>query len=205
MSSLQLGVDCPTTSTFFDVLLPNDRAQAEVKPRSMCVFERPTGNPSYRHERDAAPETELVLRWISVVGNYDYIVDNVFGADGSMRFHVYAAGIALQRGTSAATAADARDIGEDEHGVLVGNGLLAVNHDHFMSFRLDLDVGETDNRVVRQALVPDSVSGNPARTDIWKVSPPPSSGAAPPPIPPPPTMPETAASAPAPPMGPPFN
>ena len=170
MSSLQPGVDCPTTSTFFDVLLPNDRAQAQVKPRSMCVFERPTGNPSYRHERDAAPETEMVLRWISVVGNYDYIVDNVFGVDGSMRFHVYAAGIALQRGTSAATAADAHDIGEDEHGVLVGNGLLAVNHDHFMSFRLDLDVGETDNRVVRQALVPDSVSGNPARTDIWKVS-----------------------------------
>jgi primary-amine oxidase len=169
MSPLQPGVDCPTTASFFDVMLPDDAARAVTKPRSMCVFERPTGTPAYRHEGDAAPETELVLRWIAVVGNYDYIIDNVFGADGSLRFHVFAAGIALQRGTSSSTADEAHTVGEDQHGVLVGDGLLAVNHDHYVSFRLDLDVGDTDNRIVRQALVPERVSGNAGRRDIWRV------------------------------------
>lgn len=169
LSTLRPGVDCPVGAGYFDVVLPDDAARATVKPRTLCTFERPTGNPAYRHEASAAAETEMVLRWISVVGNYDYIVDSVFGADGSVRFHVFAAGIVLQRGTAAATVAEAHSIGEDEHGVLVGEGLLAVNHDHYLSFRLDLDVGDTGNRLVRQRLVPEAVEGNPGRSGIWRV------------------------------------
>jgi len=162
LSLLAPGVDCPTGSLFADVNIPDDAALAVTKTAALCAFERPTGNPVYRHEREAAPETELVLRWISVVGNYDYIVDYVFGADGSLRFHVFAAGIVLQ--ANGKGGADGH-----QHGTEVSDGLLAMNHDHYISFRLDLDVGETDNRLVRQRLVREDITGNPERTAIWRV------------------------------------
>lgn len=162
LSRLQPGVDCPTGSVFSDVSIPDDSAMASTKQAAVCAFERPTGNPSYRHNNEGAPESELVLRWISVVGNYDYIVDYVFGADGSVRFHVFAAGIVLQANGKAAD-------GGHQHGNEVSDGLLAINHDHYINFRLDLDVGATDNRLVRQHLVREDITGNPERTAIWAV------------------------------------
>ncbi|HEY5663185.1 MAG TPA: hypothetical protein VIS05_04025 [Ilumatobacter sp.] len=169
MSSLQPDVDCPATATFLDVVLPDDRAEASTRPAALCVFERPTGNPAYLHAGDGELETELVMRWVAVVGNYDYVVDNVFVPDGSMRFHVFAAGIVLQKGTDSADAAAADDAGDHDHGVIVGEGLLAVNHDHYMSFRLDLDIDGTANRLVRQDLVAEPVADTPGRTMIWKL------------------------------------
>ncbi len=168
LSSLQPGIDCPTTSTFADVLIPDDAALAQVRPRSVCVFERPTGNVAYRHESVGAAEIELVVRWISTIGNYDYIVDYVFGADGSIRFHVFAAGVVLQKGVDAHTADEAQRVGVDDHGVLVGDGLVATNHDHYMNFRLDLDVDQTVNELVRERIVAEPVASNPGRTSIWR-------------------------------------
>lgn len=167
MITLEPGRDCPTTATFVDVVLPDSSARAVTRAGALCVFERPTGSPAYRHGSEGSLNTELVLRWIAVVGNYDYIVDVVLRADASMQFHVFAAGIVLQKGSEAVVAENARVTGEDEHGVLVGEGLLAVNHDHYLSFRLDLDVDGTANRLVRQDLVAKAVSDNDGRTDVW--------------------------------------
>jgi len=169
LTSLQPGVDCPADARFMDVTIPDDAANAALRPAALCVFERPTGAPAYRHQTSGRLETELVLRSISTIGNYDYIIDYVLGADGSMRFHVYAAGVVLEKGVDADTADEAHTEGVDEHGVLVGNRLLAVNHDHYVNFRLDLDVGQTSNRLVRQRLVDEAVSGGSDRSTIWKV------------------------------------
>lgn len=168
LSRLVPGVDCPVGAAFVDVVIPDDGAQAQVRQQTLCAFERSTGNPAYRHEGSAAAEVELVLRWISTIGNYDYIVDYVFGADGSVRFHVFAAGVVLQKGVDASTVVEAGDVGVDHHGVLVGDGLVATNHDHYMNFRLDLDVDQTANELVRERIVTEAVVGNPSRTQIWR-------------------------------------
>jgi primary-amine oxidase len=149
-----------------------------VRPAAACLFERPTGDPAWRHSGGGADqqgegsgrlETELVLRWISTIGNYDYIIDYVFGQDGSFRVHVFAAGIVLQKGVEAADDQTAHDAGIDDHGVLVGDGLVATNHDHYMSFRIDLDVDQTANEMVRSHMVPEPVANDPGRTQIWKL------------------------------------
>lgn len=178
LSTLTLGVDCPLHSTLLDIAVPNDSGDASIRPGGACVFERPTGDSAWRHEGsgtdqalgNGVQEIELVLRFISTIGNYDYIVDYVFGADGAIRFHVFAAGIVLQKGVDASTAQEARAAGIDEHGVLVGDGLLATNHDHYMSFRLDLDVGQTANQMVRGRLASEPVTGDAGRTVIWRVA-----------------------------------
>lgn len=171
LSTLQPGIDCPATARFADVVIPDDAALAQVRPRTVCMFERATGNVAYRHEAAGATEIELVIRWISTIGNYDYVVDYVLGADGSIRFHVFAAGVVLQKGVDAHTADEARRVGVDDHGVLVGDGLVATNHDHYMNFRLDLDVDQTVNEFVRERIVPEPVSSNPGRTSIWRTEP----------------------------------
>jgi primary-amine oxidase len=144
----------------------------------MCLFERPTGTPSWRHAGGdlglatvgAAGGTELVVRSISTVGNYDYLVDAVFGLEGSIRFDVAAAGVVLQRTVDAPDQAAFEASGEHQHGTLVGPNLVGVNHDHFINFRLDLDVGGPANRFVDRQLTTATVAGDEGRTSVWQPS-----------------------------------
>jgi primary-amine oxidase len=53
-----------------------------------------------------------------------------------------------------------------EHGTLVDKNLIAVNHDHYFSYRLDLDVDGTDNSFMIHRLVSEALSGQ-ARKSIW--------------------------------------
>jgi len=74
-------------------------------PGTMCVFERSTGDPAWRHYEafaqtpggpaiptEGRPATELVFRYASTVGNYDYLVDYVFMQDGTIKVAVGSTG-----------------------------------------------------------------------------------------------------------------
>jgi primary-amine oxidase len=175
ISRLAPGVDCPTHATFLDTVIPSDDGAGSTRPSTLCIFERPTGDPAWRHSGSGtdlgigsgAVELELVMRFIATIGNYDYIVDYVFTPDGALRFDVFAAGVVLQKAVDETGHDHEHAVGIDEHGVLVGEGLLATNHDHYMNFRLDVDVGETANRMVRAVLTPEQVEGDPGRTVVW--------------------------------------
>ncbi len=178
MSELQPGIDCPTTAIFAPGVVVNDLGDANTLARAICLFERPTGTPSWRHAGGdigqaavgAAGGTELVARAISTVGNYDYLVDVVFGLDGSIRFDVAAAGVVLQQAVDAADETAFEASAAHDHGVLVAPNLVGVHHDHFLAFRLDLDVGGTANRFVDRHLVAAPVGGDQGRTGIWQTS-----------------------------------
>jgi len=58
------------------------------------------------------------------------------------------------------------DSSKPEHGTLVAPNLLAVNHDHYFSYRLDLDVDGPNNSFMIDRLVPEQISGH-ARKSIW--------------------------------------
>ena len=69
-------------------------------PRVIGVFERLTGNPAWRHFElfagglyEGRAEVELVVRSISQVGNYDYLLDWVFTQSGAIRVEVGLTGI----------------------------------------------------------------------------------------------------------------
>ena len=59
---------------------------AKPIPDAICVFERYIGDPAWRHfevfvqgettvvPAEGRPDTELVVRTASVVGNYDYLI-----------------------------------------------------------------------------------------------------------------------------------
>jgi primary-amine oxidase len=172
ITSLIEGADCPFGARLMPAVVPDELANTNVTRGAACVFVRAPSTPVWRHAGEAVEGTELVLRSVSTVGNYDYITDVVFGVDGSIQFDIAAAGIVLQRATAAQTDAEHATAGDDDHGELVAPGLVGVNHDHYLNFRLDLDVLGESNRLTVQRLVPEDLAavgeGDAGRTSIWR-------------------------------------
>jgi primary-amine oxidase len=106
-SPLMLGIDCPADAAFFDAILPNERGRPVRRGSVICMFERNTGGPLWRHFETAngsyqgRPGVELVLRTIPSIGNYDYIIDWVLTQTGTIRIDVGATGIDQVKGVRA--------------------------------------------------------------------------------------------------------
>ena len=72
----------------------------------MCLLERPSGDPLWRHDEavngtfEMRANTELVVRMAPVVGNYDYLVDYVFDRAGDIDVKLGAYGIDETKGVA---------------------------------------------------------------------------------------------------------
>lgn len=163
--------DCPENAEYFVGYAPTDHAAPVRKPTAACMFERVTGNPAWRHfEKEAIsgrPSRELVLRTAAVVGNYDYLMDWIFQQDGTIRVAVGATGIVETKSVKE-TSVDHASMGKPSFGTLVAPNTVAVNHDHYFSYRLDLDVDGTNNSLMIDHLVPQKIKQH-TRTSIWAV------------------------------------
>lgn len=170
-SRLRAGVDCPEGATFLDATLADDAGEPFLAEDVMCLFERNTGNPGWRHAEaidgtfEGRPEVELVVRTVPTVGNYDYVVDHVFTQRGELRVDVGATGIDAVKGVETARMSDPTAEEDTRYGALVAPNLVAVHHDHYISFRLDLDVDGPENTLMRGRITPTEVDG--PRTSIW--------------------------------------
>jgi primary-amine oxidase len=184
---LEPGVDCPSYATFFSGTFFHESGMPYVRPQLACLFERVTGDPVWRHwDEDTyavsgRPTRELVFRTVATVGNYDYLFDWRFEQDASIVVGVGATGILEVKAVkdqradvpqSPAMVATDPDGNKVEFGQLIAPGLSAVDHDHFFSYRLDLDVDGLNNSLMVDKLVPyklpDSVPG---RKVIWAMKP----------------------------------
>ena len=165
---LMPGDDCPDHAIYVDSTKTGANGHPRTVPGTICIYERETGDPSWRHWSGDGPESrrsrDLVVRLGGVVGNYDYLVDWIFRQDGSIEVRVGATGILAYETTAAVSAAPpapaagpanpaaadalAAGGGADAYGRFVQPNVVAVNHDHYFSFRLDIDVDGTDNRFV---------------------------------------------------------
>ena len=173
-SSLKPGSDCPLQSAFITVAIPSDKGGVFGIKRGVCVFERATGDPIWRHRNpdtkvvESRPGVELVLRMITTVGNYDYALDWVFSLDGNIRVRVGAFGyLAVKTVRNEKVTGDPAT--DPAYGTLVAPGVLGVNHDHYFSFRLDLDVDGPNNTFIRDYIVPKRLPETSKRRSIWIV------------------------------------
>ncbi|WP_263372835.1 copper amine oxidase [Granulicella aggregans] len=166
---LQAGVDCPAYATFFSGTFVHDNGTPYIRPQLACMFERVSGDPAWRHwDEDTyaisgRPTRELVFRTVATVGNYDYLFDWRFEQDASITVGVGATGILEVKAVKdqradgklsanmEGTDTDGKSV---QFGQLVAPGTSAVDHDHFFSYRLDLDVDGTKNSLMVDKLVP---------------------------------------------------
>jgi primary-amine oxidase len=182
LRSMQEGVDCPANAEYLDSVSTNERAIPMVRPRMACLFETVSGGPAWRHfEEDQVwgrPMRTLVLRSAAVIGNYDYLLDWRFEQDGSIRVAVGATGVIETKaakekmpGTDQAMKAASPGEALDEYGHFVGENTVGVNHDHFFSFRLDLDVDGQNNTFMVDRLEKRELPAATHRKSIWVVKP----------------------------------
>lgn len=182
LRKLREGTDCPANAAYIDGLLPSEHGVPMLRSRLACLYEVASGNPAWRHfEKDEVwgrPSRTLVLRAAATIGNYDYLLDWRFEQDGSIRVAVGATGIIETKAVVAKKAVfdDNATDGHshsalDEYGHLVAENTVGVNHDHFFSFRLDMDVDGQNNSFVAHRLKQKQLPAATHRKSIWVAEP----------------------------------
>jgi primary-amine oxidase len=174
-SPLKPGSDCPVDAKFLDAVISDDHGKPMTLKNVVCVFERDAAEPLWRHyeffteSHESRPNVELVVRMAPEVGNYDYLLDYAFNRNGEVEVRVGAYGIIATKGVAAQKMQDASARQDTQFGTLVAPNLVGVNHDHFMSFRVDLDVDGQDDRLVVDKFVKQRLTNNPLRHSLWRV------------------------------------
>jgi primary-amine oxidase len=174
-SPLALGLDVPENAVLLDALVSAAIPDPTVPvvplplPRVLGVFERLTGGPAWRHfesfsggRYEGRAETELVVRSISQVGNYDYVIDWVFNQSGVIRVEVGLTGIDAAkaiRGTP--------DDDDKRQATAVAPQLVAPFHSHHFSFRLDMDIDGQANSFINGRLRERPAPG--PRRSVWSL------------------------------------
>ncbi|HSF17029.1 MAG TPA: tyramine oxidase [Vicinamibacteria bacterium] len=174
-SPLIHGVDCPPNALYLTPVMANAAGGADELQDRVCLFERPTGDATWRHfdfmtqALDGRPNVELVVRFIAAVGNYDYLFDWVLDNKGQITYRLGATGLDAVKGVAARSLTDPSAANDTTFGPLIAPQLAGINHDHFFSIRLDVDVDGTGNRFVREKLVPRRQDSKSKRRSIWTV------------------------------------
>jgi primary-amine oxidase len=175
LQTMREGLDCPSNAVYFDGLSSNEKGFPVLRPRQACLFEKFDGDVAWRHGDDTGvwgrPTRSLVLRSAALIGNYDYLFDWVFQQDGSIHVAVGATGIIESRPVAAESAGGMHGDDAEKYGHLVAKNVLGVNHDHFFSYRLDLDVDGQDNSFMVHRLVQKKLPEGSPRKSIWVAEP----------------------------------
>jgi primary-amine oxidase len=144
-NSLELGCDCLGVIHYFDAVFADGQGNPFTIPNAICMHEEDYGT-LWKHFDFRSGTTEvrrsrrLVISFFSTVGNYDYGFFWYLYQDGSIELECKLTGIvstgALEPGTTS------------KYGELLNeDGLYAPIHQHFFSFRLDMDVDGSDNAI----------------------------------------------------------
>ncbi len=173
---LEPGADCPGNARYFDAVFADGEGNPQVRERAVCLFERYAGDVAWRHrdfltgETEARPKRDLVLRLTAVLGNYDYTFDWTFQQDGTIAVGIATSGIEQVRAVASRTAREDQN-GDAAFGRFLSEHTVAVNHDHFFSLRLDLDVDGVDNSFLEEGLETRPLAEDHPRRSVWALEP----------------------------------
>ena len=86
-------------AVYVDAVFANDQGAPDTQRRVACLFERSAGDIAWRHyeiatgQNESRQERQLVVRFITAVGNYDYLFDWVFRQNGTITVALGTSGI----------------------------------------------------------------------------------------------------------------
>ncbi|EFO30983.1 primary amine oxidase [Roseibium sp. TrichSKD4] len=181
LTPLRKGVDCPSYASFLPAMIHDDNGNPLEIPDAICVFERNIGDPAWRHfevfaqtpdnfvPTEGRPETELVVRSASEVGNYDYLIDYRFKQNGEFYVKIGASGLDAVKGVNAKTLADPSAADDTKYGRLIAPNLVAPYHDHYFNFRLDFDIDSPNNTMMVANIVEGQAPEGSPRKSFWTV------------------------------------
>jgi primary-amine oxidase len=181
------GREVPANAVTLGALIPDadEPGFGRVLENRIYVYERDAGMLMYYRQGEASVQaraTELVVGFLAAVGNYAYGLNWVFRQDGSFAFEAELAGeiltklVRAEKCRACAALAGRADAGEsrgpgsnaeDQHGTLVAPHVVAPNHQHWFSLRLDFDIDGTSNAVMENEMARASGSSRRAGEDPY--------------------------------------
>lgn len=173
-SPIEQGKDAPENAVLLDATLADYTGTPTNIPNAIAVFERYAG-PEFKHQEMGQPNLsterrELVVRWVSTVGNYDYIFDWVFAENGTIGINAGATGIEAVKGVKSRTMQDATAAEDTRYGTLLDHNIVGTTHQHIYNFRLDMDVdGENNSMTEMDPIVTGNTRGGP-RTSTMQLT-----------------------------------
>ncbi|RIX84173.1 primary-amine oxidase [Acidovorax cavernicola] len=173
-SPIEPNKDAPQNAVLLDATLADYTGAPAKVPRAIAVFER-YADPEFKHQEMGKPNLsterrELVVRWISTVGNYDYLFDWVFAENGTIGINAGATGIEAVKGVKSRTMQDATAAEDTRYGTLIDHNIVGTTHQHIYNFRLDLDVdGEQNTLTEVDPVVLPNTRGGPRTSTMQTV------------------------------------
>ncbi|KAI4351618.1 hypothetical protein L6164_005962 [Bauhinia variegata] len=149
--------DCPRNAYYMEAVFVSTDGTPYVRPNMLCVFESYGGDIAWRHVEcpitgmqvtEARPKVTLVVRMVSSLGNYDYIVDWEFHTDGVIRNKVGLSGILMVKGSKYENMNQVPNK-EYLYGTLLSENVIGVIHDHYITYYLDMDIDGSENSFVK--------------------------------------------------------
>ncbi|KAI1049589.1 hypothetical protein LB505_008095 [Fusarium chuoi] len=165
-NNLKLGCDCLGHISYFDALLTASDGKPYQAPNVICLHEQDAGI-GWKHTNartDVAAVTRartLVVQSIITVGNYEYAFSWHFWQNGTIEFETRATGI---------LATSLIDEGKTSHwGNVVSPGVLAANHQHLFSLRIDPMIDGLENTLVQEDSIGLPMSEENPYGNAWKL------------------------------------
>jgi primary-amine oxidase len=144
VSAVQLN-DVPANATFLASTMHDHLGRPVTVPRAIAIYER-DGGILWRHANISRRARQLVVSAETTIDNYDYQFNWILNQDGAIEGEVVLSGVMNVNGASRMR--DTAHVeGHEWFGHLVAPGINAPNHQHFFSYRLDLDVDGSANTV----------------------------------------------------------
>ena len=145
-ASAIVGADAPENASFVSAAIAGTEGQVVTIERAVAVYERDAG-VLWRHAGQGQRARQLVLSAYTTLDNYDYLFHWIFNQDGAIDVQVQLTGMMNVRpgGQGHATAPDGSAL---HFAHTVAPRIDAPNHQHYFSWRLDLDVDGRANRLV---------------------------------------------------------
>lgn len=168
-SSLERGKDIPENAVLLDAVIADFTGAPMMIPNAIAIFEQYAG-PEFKHhemglENVSTERRELVVRWISTVGNYDYIFDWIFAQNGTIKINAGATGLEAVKGVATRTMHDPTAAEDTKYGTLIDYHIVGTTHQHIYNFRLDLDIdGEENSLMEVNPQVVENTEGGPRKS-----------------------------------------
>ncbi|MCC5929075.1 MAG: hypothetical protein JJU28_07500 [Cyclobacteriaceae bacterium] len=142
------GSDAPENAVYLPAVFHNDTAKVIPFDNAVAIYEE-YGGPLWRHGKHAKRATNLVVKYYTTIGNYDYAFKWIFKQDGTIEVATELTGIvhirAVNRTNDLPGWNDEMYQKQYYYGTLVHEHVEAGNHQHFFVYRMDMDVDGTGN------------------------------------------------------------
>ncbi|MFJ9499187.1 primary-amine oxidase [Brevibacillus centrosporus] len=170
-SPLEKGTDVPDNAQLLEATISDNDGNPYTIPNAMAIFEQYAG-PEFKHQEMGKDNVsrerrELVVRWISTVGNYDYMFDWILSPNGTIKIDVGATGIEAVKAVKSSTMHDPTAKEDTRYGTLIDHNIVGTTHQHIYNFRLDLDVdGENNTLTEVNPQIAENTAGGPRKSVI---------------------------------------